>query len=338
LASPLAVGVLACAAVGTWAIFSPGVVLQSWLIGFATIAGAPLGAFALLCVARLTGGRWAQAASPALHRMALATPLLIAFVLPVIFGAQRTFPWAADPNSAGKEVARFYLNVGFLSVRNVVALGALAIFAIALATQRVGRVCAALGLVLYAIAIDFMSVDWLLSLSPRFSSSAFGAEMAVQNIACALALILAASPAVMPEGAPADLAGLTLAAALGVLYMEAMALIVNWYGDQPDRAAWYLAHGGGVWLWVAIVAAIVGFLAPICALMLGKVRRSPAMLRAVGAALLFGIAARDFWLAGPSVQRMAPLAAILAMVGMAGLALALSSWLGDRLLTGETEP
>jgi hypothetical protein len=61
------------------------------------------------------------------------------------------------------------------------------------------------------------------------------------------------------------------------------------------------------------------------------------MLRAVGAALLFGIVTRDFWLAGPSVQRMAPLAAILALIGMAGLALALSSWLGDRLLAGEVE-
>jgi hypothetical protein len=34
---------------------------------------------------------------------------------------------------------------------------------------------------------------------------------------------------------------------------------------------------------------------------------------------------------------MAPLAAILALIGMAGLALALSSWLGDRLLAGEVE-
>ena len=85
-----------------------------------------------------------------------------------------------------------------------------------------------------------------------------------------------------------DLAGLTLAAALGVLYMEAMSLIVNWYGDQPDRAAWYLDRVAGLWLWLALGALVFGAIAPIVALLFNEVRRSPGALRIVGASILAG--------------------------------------------------
>lgn len=329
--APFALGVVGCLLVMAWTIFMPRGVLQGWLIAFVILAGAPLGALALLCVARLTGGRWADAASPVLLRAAAATPMLCLIFLPALLGARYIFPWAADPGAAGKDVARFYLNVGFLALRGAIALIGLSIVAVPLLLRRGGRLIGAVGLIFFAVAVDFTSVDWMLSLAPRFSSSSFGAEIAIQDILAALALILLLPPAPQQEGATRDLAGLTLAVALGLLYMETMALIVNWYGDQPDRAAWYLARVAGPWLWVALAALVFGALGPIVALLFDRVRRSAAASRLVGASILVGVALHDVWLMAPDAAPAAAPAALLALAATVALALGFSSWLQARL-------
>ena len=332
--SPFALGVVGCALLSGWAIFMPRGVLQGWLIAFVIAAGAPLGALALLCIALLTGGRWGDDASPVLLRAAAATPLLCLVLLPALWGAHTIFPWAADPGAAGKGVARLYLNVGFLALRDAVALIGLSIVALLLVLGRGGRLIAAVGLILYAVAVDFTSVDWMLSLAPRFSSSGFGAEIAIQDILSALALILLILPASRQEGATRDLSGLTLAASLGVLYMETMALIVNWYGDQPDRAAWYLARVARPWLWLALAALVFGAMGPIIALLFGRVRRSVAASRLVGASILLGVALHCVWLMAPDAAPSAAPAALLALATIAAFALSFSSrlqaWLAKK--------
>lgn len=332
--APIIIGVVGCALLAAWGIFASRGVLQGWLIAFVIIGGAPLGALALLCVARLTGGRWAVAASPRLFCAVAATPLLCLAFLPVLSGAGLIFPWALDAGAAGKNVAQWYLNTGFFALRGAAALVGLSVVSVLLMLGRGGRLLAALGLVLYAVAVDFTSIDWMLSLTPRFSSSAFGAEIAIQQILSAFALTLVL-PISRREDIARDLAGLTLAAALGVLYMEAMSLIVNWYGDQPDRAAWYLERVAGLWLWLALGALVFGAIAPIVALLFNEVRRSPGALRIVGASILLGVALHDIWLMAPDAAPAAAPAALLALVAIAALSLAFSSWLRIRLAQRE---
>jgi hypothetical protein len=335
-ASPAAVGACCCAVLAAWAIYAPGDVLRGWLTAFTILVGAPLGALALLCIGRLTGGRWAKAASPLLLRAAAAMPPLCLALLPILLGARLIFPWAVDGNAAGKDVARLYLNIGFFDVRGAAALIVMSVVAVMLTLQRGGRLLAGIGLVLYAIAVDFTSVDWMLSLAPRFSSSGFGAEIAIQNILLAFAMLLLTLPASRQDVVSRDLAGLTLAATMGVLYMETMALIVNWYGDQPDRAAWYLDRIAGPWLMIALGALAFGSVVPIIALLFAEVRRSPGALRAVGGCLLFGIVLHDVWLIGPGAAPPAIPAALLALGAIGGLAIGSSSWLEAQRTQGET--
>jgi len=331
--APAVIGAIGCALLAAWGIFMPRAVLQGWLIGFVFVGGVPLGAVALMCVARLTGGRWAVAARPVLLRALAATPLLCLAFLPVLLGAGLIFSWASHPDAAGKEVSLLYLNTGFFALRGGLALIGLSVVAVLLLRGREGRLVAALGLVFYAVAVDFVSVDWMLSLAPRFSSSAFGAEMAIQQILAALALLLV-WPAARSEADARDLAGLTLAAALGVLYMETMSLIINWYGDEPDRAAWYLDRVAGVWLWLALCALAFGAVGPIAALLFTRVRASSVALRIVGASLLSGVALHDLWLMAPNTAQAAGPAAMLGVVATAALAIAFSSWLQARLASG----
>ena len=41
-----------------------------------------------------------------------------------------------------------------------------------------------------------------------------------------------------------DLGGLLIATLLGVVYLEFMTFVVAWYGDLPDKAAWFLKRAG----------------------------------------------------------------------------------------------
>ena len=331
--TPIVIGAVGCALLAAWGMLMPRGVLQGWLIGFVIVGGAPLGALALVCVARLTGGRWALTESPLLSRTVAATPLLCLIFLPVLAGAGVIFPWARNAGAVGSDVAQFYLNTGFFALRGGVTLIGLSVVSVLLVQGRGGRLLAALGLVFYAIATDFVAVDWMLSLEPRFSSSAFGAEMAIQQILCAFALLLVLPPP-QGEGDARDLAGLTLAAALGVLYMEIMSLIINWYGDQPDRAQWYLDRVAGIWVWLALGALSFGAVAPIGALLFTRVRGSPGALRIVGASVLLGVALHDLWLMAPNAAPAALPAAVLGTGAIAALAIGFSSWLRTRLSPG----
>jgi hypothetical protein len=103
----------------------------------------------------------------------------------------------------------------------------------------------------------------MVSVDPRFSDSAFGAEIAVQQILVALAAIAVFQPQRAVEIADGDIGGLMLAAALGAFYLGLMTFIVKWYGDQPVDAAWYLSRAHGARLGFLVGAVLLGAVAPV---------------------------------------------------------------------------
>ena len=112
-----------------------------------------------------------------------------------------------------------------------------------------------------------MSVDWILSVEPHFTSTAFAAGIAIQQILSALAFAALAAPEAADDPATGDLAGLLLAALLGVVYIAFMSYIVAWYGNLPDKAAWYLRRGMDGWDWTIAAAVAVGAILPFALLL-----------------------------------------------------------------------
>jgi hypothetical protein len=100
---------------------------------------------------------------------------------------------------------------------------------------------------------------------------------------------------------------------------------VVWYGDLPDKAAWFLARGRDGWGWVLAAAFVLGALAPFLALLLSRVRHDRRALRIVGAMILAGILLHDAWLMGPALDPWALPAAAVALAAMAAFGVALLS-------------
>ena len=305
------------------AFFNPKVTAAGWLVGFAFWAQILIGSLMLVMIYRLTSGRWGDVVAPAIEAAAAATPLLIVLAVPLFIAIPAFYPWPRHPQAIKPDVLSYYLNTPSYIVRALVALigwSALALFLPRLA-GRSGQLLAALGLVFTALVISSVSVDWYLSLEAPFTSSSFGASVAIASLVGALAWAALVTPA--PEGDPAigDVGALLLATVLGITYIDFMAVLVIWYSDLPYEEIWFVERDSLPWTALAVAAFVLVSLIPILALLLARVRNGRGPLRAVGACVLVGLVCYDAYLIAPPTDGMALLMALVAVIGT-GLGLA----------------
>jgi hypothetical protein len=323
-----AAGALAALAIGL--TMSPKCVMQGWLIAFVFAGGIPIGSLVLLLIHRLTGGRWGAALAPILIPAAAMLPLLVLVFLPLSFGLSSTYRWASDTSMLRPAVARAYLNQPAFLLRTAIALVGWSVLAVAVVRDRCTSLMAGFGLVFHAIAISLVAVDWILSIDGRFSSSAFAAAIAVQQLLSALAVAAIVGPRARSPGVTADLASLMTATLLGTIYLALMSFIVIWYGNLPDKAAWYLLRGRDGWQWLIAGVVVIGALVPLCLLLKQSARQSRGTLRLVGGLILFGVFLHVTWLIAPAFGRSAIVAAVVAVVAITGLGLSLSDRVAVR--------
>ena len=329
-----AVGALAALALVALAVATPPTAAAGWLVAFASVGAVVFGSVALLLIHQLTGGRWGAFAGPALARAAALAPVLALAFVPVLVGAPSLYPWVRAPASAGPGVSALYLNPVFFAGRGLVFVLAMAVLAIVLPRRAIGPLAAGLALVAYCVAMNLLSFDWLLSLDPRYTSSAFGAQIIVSQLAAAIAWAILATDAPAEEARPdrawSDLAALLLATVLGEAYLILMTFIIHWYGDLPQQADWYLRRSEGGWLWLEGVGVTAGAFGPLVALLFAPLRRTPRALKVVAAATLGGVLAENLWLVAPVTGAATLVAAALAVVALAGLGVGAADFASRR--------
>lgn len=321
----LLAGVLAAGLLLLWGLVAPRLALAGWLVGLLFWLGLALGAFALLAVHALTGGRWLAPLRPLLAPAAATLPLFALLALPLWLDPGALWPWVGHAAAARHpDVARWYLNLpGFLA-RGAVALAGWSLFGLLLVGN--GARSPALGapaLVFHGIAVTIFGLDWVLSIDPAFRSTAFGLWLGVLQVLAALGWCGLLHPEPPGEGGRAgDLARLTIAAALGAGYLGFAQYLVAWYGDLPDKAAWYLTREAAPWLIMEALSLGLAAVLPVVALLAGRARRSPRRLAWVGAAVLLGVLLRLLWLVGPPFGTASIPAGLLGTLAVGGI------WLG----------
>jgi hypothetical protein len=283
---------------------------RGWLIAFSVFSQIALGSLALLLIHDLTTTSWGAAFGLVFRRLLWGVPLLVIFFIPVAVNLREIYPWAASPASIPHDVARIYLNPISFWVRSGVALAGWVLFAFLLFRGSISRLTAALGLTFYGVSGYVMGYDWIMSLGAPFISSSFFAEIAVQALLAALATAALSAPAIENERAKSDVGAFLIAGCLAVFYFELMAVAINWYGDLPEQAQWYLDRAGG-WAAVAAAAALFGAAIPIITLLWSSARASGTALRLVGISVLCGITLHNVWLFAPIAT---PLALVMAAV------------------------
>lgn len=303
-----------------WVVEGTAAIARGWLLSFAAVSFVPLGSLVLLMIHHLTGGAWGFALAPVLRRAALCIPLVALAFVPLAIATHLVYPWSGG----GFAAIGIYLNIPAFLARSAIALIGWSIIGIVFGRGGGTPLLAALGLAFYGFAISFIAVDWFLSVDPHYTSTAFGAMIAIEQILAALATAALLAPRTLRERDLNDLASFLIAALLGAVYLALMTFIVDWYGNLPDKAHWYLLRDQGAWV-IAIDGC--GFLALLsfAMLLLPRIRGSHRGMRLAGAAILMGIALHVSWLIVPALASQARVvtAAALCLVAIVLIAMPL---------------
>lgn len=321
--------VAAAAAIAGLFISGAALFFQAYLVAFTFWLGISLGSMALLFMHFLFGTRWgltirriAEAAAGSIWVMAI-------LFIPIALGMGNLYPWtnqAAVAENTMLQAKTFYLNVPFFLIRAVIYFAAW--IALALITNRLSarlsaapgdageagrsKSLAALGLILYILTMTFAAFDWLMSLEPLWTSTAFGLVVIVGQMLSAISfglLVLNLMPQLSlgkrweRTSTPLpyrDIGTLLLVFVLGWAYLSYFQLLIIWSANIPREVVWYIARTNGGWSWVAIFLAVFQFALPFAILLSARARHNLRFLALLGGMLLFTNLMNVFWHVKPT--------------------------------------
>jgi hypothetical protein len=365
--SALTAGVVGLAACVYGAFSSPVQFFRSYLFGCVFWTGLALGSLAILMLRYVTGGAWGVPIRRPLESATRTLPYVALLFIPLLFGLGRLYEWARPEAVARDPLLQHkaaYLNVGFFVARGVVYLAAWFLLAFFLnrwsdeqdrspsaGVQRRLQLISAGGLVAYGLTITFWSIDWLMSLDPRWYSTMYGvllmAGQALAGLAFAIAVTILLSrfkplSEVFGPEHRHDLGKLLLTLVMFWAYVSFSQYLIIWSGNLPEEIPWYLRRLQGGWGWFGVAMILLHFALPFLLLLSAEANRNPRILAGV-AFLVVGMRFVDlFWLIRPAFSPgrfQFHWLDIAAPVGIGGIWLAIFLWqLLERPLLPRNDP
>src|SRR5579864_156445 len=297
---------------------------HSYLVAYLFWIGVTLGSLALLMVQHLTGGRWALVIRRILEASSRTLPLMAVAALPLLAGMKTIYGWSrpeeADPAILAKH---FYLNPAFFTVRMVFYFAiwfGLAYFLNKWSRQEdAGEAglplwmrlegLSGIGLVIYGFTVTFASIDWVMSLEPRWYSTIYGLLFMVSQALTAMAFSIAIliwlsdrkplSEVVRPAQFQ-DLGSFLLTFVMLWAYLEFSQFLIIWGGNLSDEIPWYLRRMQGVWGSVGLLLVILSFFFPFFLLLFRHVKRRTRSLLIVALLVLMMRLVDMYWMVLPA--------------------------------------
>jgi hypothetical protein len=308
-------------------ILQPAAFFRSYLWAYLFFLGIALGCLVLDMLQFLTGGAWGlvlrrllEAVSRTLPVLALLfLPLVLGFFLPTHGGLRGMYIWA-DPAVVSQDHALQhkapYLNVPFFIIRAVIYFGIwLTVMYFVnrwsaaedrpdAGDPRHLRKLSSAGLVLYGATITFASIDWVMSLEPRWYSSIYGALFGIGQVLNAMAfavialVLLSDRPplaGIVSRPILRDLGNLMLTFVMLWAYLSFSQFLLIWSGNLPPEIPFYLRRFQGGWQWVGVALIVFHFALPFVLLLSFELKRHGTRLLAVAVLVLFMRAVDLFW-------------------------------------------
>jgi hypothetical protein len=327
----LVVGLLGLMLCFAGAIHSPGQFFRSYHLAFVFWVGVALGCTAILMLHHLVGGRWGFLLRRLLESGTRTFYLLAVLALPLLFGLRLLYSWA-DPEKVKLDpILQYkqpYLNVPFFILRTVIYFGAWVALAYFLnkgsleqdetanpdLTKRLQRLSGP-GLIIYGLTVTFASVDWVMSLEPRWFSTIYGMIFMVTQALAAMSLMIIAVILLSTQKPFSDLVtkrvlndygNLLLTFTMLWAYLSFSQYVIIWSGNLQEEIPWYVTRASGGWAWVAIALIVFHFAVPFLLLLSRYVTRRTRWLGTVAALQIIMSVIDVFWLTVPAYERLGP--------------------------------
>jgi hypothetical protein len=170
-------------------------------------------------------------------------------------------------------------------------------------------------MVIYGLTVTFASIDWVMSLEPRWFSTIYGmifmvtqalAAMSIVTIAVILLSTQKPLSGLVSRRVLNDYGNLLLTFTMLWAYLSFSQYLIIWSGNLQEEIPWYVSRASGGWAWVAIALIVFHFAVPFLLLLSRFVTRRTLWLGAVAAIQIVMSVIDIFWLTVPAYERSGP--------------------------------
>lgn len=326
---------------------------KAWLAPFVFWFLIAVGCLGVLCLQYITGGEWGLLIRRPLGAAARTVPLFLLFGLPLAFGLPHVYVWARPEAAHDHLLAQkqWWLTEQGWLIRALIyfalwALWAWRIRVLSLEfaktrspyTELSRRKWAASGLLVFVLTLTLTSVDWVMSLEPKWYSSMFGISFTVGAGLSAFAFVtffltlLADNDAmkgVLRWQHFRDLGNLMLAFTMLWAYTNFSQFLLIWYGNIKEETPYYLKRMHGGWGLLAALLIVFHFFLPFFLLLMRSIKDRPKTIAVVTIIMLLMRFIDVYWLVAPAhygEHFHFSWITIFAFLGIGGLWLAAFIW------------
>jgi hypothetical protein len=296
--------------------------LPSYIFWFEIVAGS----LAILMIQYVTGGEWGLLIRRPLGAAARTMVVMLVLFIPIVIGMHAIYPWADHDLVAQDHVLhkkQVYLNPTAWIIRSAVYFGCWILWAWRLRilslqfyedrapeTELRRRKWAGLGLVMIVLTLTFASVDWLMSLEPKWYSSMYGINFTISCGLSGYAYVtflltqLSRTRAMQDILKPShlrDLGNLMLAFVMLWAYTAFSQYLLIWYGNLKEEVPYYIVRQQGTWGWIAGALIIFHFFLPFFLLLMRPIKDRAETIAIVTIIILVARYIYDYWLIGPAL-------------------------------------
>ena len=337
----------------------------SYIFGLVFWAGMTLGCFGLSLLHHATRGSWSVSILRLMEAGGgIGTMVLIGLLfIPIIAGGMHhLYEWTHLEEVAKDRILQHkqpYLNESFWMIRLVIYFAmwiGLSTF-LRGSTHRqdknksykleAGRMSwGAAGLVMFFVTATFAVTDWVMSMTPHWYSTMYGAWMVVGSAYGALALMVtiichyadkAPYNTIVAPNLTKDLGNMLFVCTMLWGYTTLSQFIIIWCGNIPETTSFYRDRmgmwpqgmGGNAWAVVGFILIIGMFFIPFYSLLAPRTKRYPSLLKKVAIWMFVMAVINMFLIVVPSVPHRAEegpikhlLPDLMAWLGIGGLWLA----------------
>ncbi|OFW11836.1 MAG: hypothetical protein A3H96_27320 [Acidobacteria bacterium RIFCSPLOWO2_02_FULL_67_36] len=348
-------GAAACAILGA---ANPKQFFFSWLVSFLFFLSLALGALFFVLIQYASQGGWGIVVRRIGETIFAMLPLMAALFLPLLLGLRDLYSWTVPGAAEHDALLRWkapYLNVPFFLIRAALYFGIWSFIAILYyrgsrgqdvtgdpgVSARLRRI-AGPAIIVLAVTQTLASIDWIMSLTPKWYSTIFGVYFFAGSFVGFIALLSVVAVAmrrarlldtVISAEHLHDIGKFLFAFTAFWAYIAFSQFLLMWYANLPEETIWYKARLEGSWMYVTLFLAAGHFVAPFFYLMGRTVKRKGATLAAGGAWLLAMHFVDLYWQVMPTLhpEGLRPSALdVAALVAIGGCFVAAASWLLRR--------
>ncbi len=305
--------------------------LRAWLLGFLFWLGLTTGSLALLMLQYVTGGNWGRLGRRFWEAAASNLWLMFLLWLPIAFGMKHLYLWAGmSPDQAARELGpdkvKFYMNPALFWIRGIIYFFGWGFLYWRLSiwskkeeagettpAQFVGiQNLSGFGIVFYAATITFASIDWAMSLDPKWWSTVWGMLFMVGQVLstfCFTIVLLVKLSRVEPISRMFkvdylhDFGKLMFAFVVLWAYLSFSQWLIIWSGNMLSEIRWYLIRLYGGWQWFGTALILVHFVFPFALLLSRNLKRDAPRVMWIALLLMFMRLVDLFWLTAPNFYK-----------------------------------